>query len=103
MSNLSDITSKFPNVVGRHVHRRNNVQFVVVFIIYHTQYKCYVFGYYPSSCSYLKLRPVYISNHNVSETGFCLRIQVKSTQLGRIDRASPYLRRQGVALSIRPR
>jgi hypothetical protein len=28
----------------------------------------------------------------VSETGFCLRLQVKPTQLGPIDRASPYLR-----------
>jgi hypothetical protein len=25
-------------------------------------------------------RPVYISKHNVSETGFCLRRQVKPTQ-----------------------
>jgi hypothetical protein len=36
-------------------------------------------------------RPVYISKHNVSETGFCLRLQVKPTQLGTIDRASPCL------------
>jgi hypothetical protein len=36
-------------------------------------------------------RPAYISKHNVSETGFCLRFQVKPTQLGPIDRASPYL------------
>jgi short-subunit dehydrogenase involved in D-alanine esterification of teichoic acids len=41
---------------------------------------------------YLKHRPVYISKHNVSETGFCLRLQVKATQLGPIDMASPYLR-----------
>jgi hypothetical protein len=33
-------------------------------------------------------RPVYISEHNVSETGFCLRLQVNSTQLGPIHRAS---------------
>jgi hypothetical protein len=32
-------------------------------------------------------RPVYISKQNVSETGFCLRLQVKPTQLGPIDRA----------------
>jgi hypothetical protein len=38
-----------------------------------------------------KHRPVYISKHNVSETGFCLRFQVKPTQLSPIDRASPYL------------
>jgi hypothetical protein len=37
----------------------------------------------------LKCRPVYISKHNVSETGFCLRPQVKPTQLGSIDRDSP--------------
>jgi hypothetical protein len=37
-------------------------------------------------------RPVYITNHNGSETGFCLRLQVKPTQSGPIDRASPYLR-----------
>jgi hypothetical protein len=30
--------------------------------------------------------------HNVSETGFCLHLQVKPTQLGPIDRASPSLR-----------
>jgi hypothetical protein len=34
----------------------------------------------------------FISKHNVSETGFCLRLQVKPTQLGPIDRISPYLR-----------
>jgi hypothetical protein len=39
-----------------------------------------------------KSRPVYFSKHNVSETGFCLRLQVRPIQLGPIDRASPYLR-----------
>jgi hypothetical protein len=34
---------------------------------------------------YLKRSPVYVSKHNVSETGFCLRLQVKPTQLGPID------------------
>jgi hypothetical protein len=33
--------------------------------------------------------------HNVSETGFCLRLQMTPTQLGPIDRASPYLRSDG--------
>jgi hypothetical protein len=28
--------------------------------------------------------------HKVSETGFCLRLQVEPTQLGPIDRPSPY-------------
>jgi hypothetical protein len=31
------------------------------------------------------------SKHNVSETGFCLRLQAKPTHLGPIDRAGPYL------------
>jgi hypothetical protein len=55
-------------------------------------YKYYVFGHYPSSCLFSKSRPVSFSKHNVSETGFCPRPQVKPTQLGTIDRASPYLR-----------
>jgi hypothetical protein len=38
-----------------------------------------------------KHRPVYFSKHNISETGFCLSLQVKPTQLGPIDRDSPYL------------
>jgi hypothetical protein len=33
---------------------------------------------------------VYFSKHDVSETGFCFRLQVKPTQLVPIDRASPY-------------
>jgi hypothetical protein len=55
-------------------------------------YNYYVFGHYPSSRLCLKCRPVYISKHKVSETGFCLRLQVNPTQLGSINRASPYLR-----------
>jgi hypothetical protein len=35
-------------------------------------------------------RIVFILKHNVSETGFCLRIHLKSIQLGTIGRASPY-------------
>jgi hypothetical protein len=57
----------------------------------HPQYKYYVFGHYPVS-SLSKNRPVYFSEHNVSETGFCLCHQVKPTQLDPIDRAGPYLR-----------
>jgi hypothetical protein len=30
--------------------------------------------------------------HKVSETGFCLRLQVEPNQLGPIDKASPYFR-----------
>jgi hypothetical protein len=51
----------------------------------------YVFGHYPSSCLYLKHCPIYFSKHNVLETRFCLHFQVKPTQFGQIDRASPYL------------
>jgi hypothetical protein len=35
---------------------------------------------------------LYITKHNISETGFYLRLQVEPAQLGPIDRASPYLR-----------
>jgi hypothetical protein len=37
-------------------------------------------------------RPVHISKHKFSETGFSLRLLVKPTQLGQINRASRYLR-----------
>jgi hypothetical protein len=37
-------------------------------------------------------RAVSLSKHNVSEIGFSLRLQVRPTQLGSIDRASPHLR-----------
>jgi hypothetical protein len=37
-------------------------------------------------------RPVLYKTYNVSETGFCLRLQVEPIQLGPIDRASPCLR-----------
>jgi hypothetical protein len=51
-------------------------------------YKYCISGYYQSSCFYLKI--------NFSDTGFCLRLQVKRTQLGRIGRASPYLRTSSI-------
>jgi hypothetical protein len=35
---------------------------------------------------------LFIFRNNISETGFCLRLQVKPTQLVPIDRGSPYLR-----------
>jgi hypothetical protein len=56
------------------------------------QHNCCVSGHYPSSCFYLKHRPVYISIYNVSETRFSLRLQVKPTEFSAIDKASPYLR-----------
>jgi hypothetical protein len=46
---------------------------------------------YPSSCLNLKHRTVYLSKHNVSDTGFDLHLQVRPTQLGPIDRITPYL------------
>jgi hypothetical protein len=46
-------------------------------------------GTHPSSCLYLKGRPVSLSKLNVSETGFCLRLQVRPTQLGPVSRADP--------------
>jgi hypothetical protein len=55
--------------------------------------KYYVSGNYPSSCFYLKHSYFYTTKCNVSETGFCHRLHVKPTQLGPIDRASPYLRK----------
>jgi hypothetical protein len=42
--------------------------------------------------SLLKTPSCFYWKHNVSATGFCLRLQEEPTQLGRIDRASPYLR-----------
>jgi hypothetical protein len=40
-------------------------------------------------------RPVFYLKLNVSETGFCPRLQVEPTQLGAIDRASLSLWWQG--------
>jgi hypothetical protein len=54
-------------------------------------YKYYVFWILSIVFSLSKKRPVYFSKHNVSETGFCLRLQAKPIQLGPIDTASPYL------------
>jgi hypothetical protein len=34
--------------------------------------------------------PVLFKTHNISETGFCLRLQVDPNQLGPIDRVTPY-------------
>jgi hypothetical protein len=48
-------------------------------------YKYYVLGHSPSSRLCLKCRPVYVSKHNVSETGLYLHLQVKRTQLGPIE------------------
>jgi hypothetical protein len=50
------------------------------------------FGHYPCPVFIYKHHPVYFSKQNVSDNGFCLRLQVKPTQLGPIDKTSPYLR-----------
>jgi hypothetical protein len=42
-------------------------------------------------CLYVKT-VLFIFQNNVSEAGFCLRLQIKPNQLGPIDRASPCLR-----------
>jgi hypothetical protein len=39
-------------------------------------------------------RPVFYLRHNVSETEFCLRLQVEITQLDPIDRGILYLQGQ---------
>jgi hypothetical protein len=56
-----------------------------------SKYKYYISGHSPPSSPYLKTVPFNIQN-NVSGAGFCPRSQVKSTQLGPVDRASPCLR-----------
>jgi hypothetical protein len=40
--------------------------------------------------------------HNVSETGFCLRLQVEPTQLGPVDRASPNVLELELRLQVEP-
>jgi hypothetical protein len=47
------------------------------YIILSKLQKYYFSAQYQSSCFHLKHLPVSISKHNVSETGFCLRLQVK--------------------------
>jgi hypothetical protein len=45
------------------------------------RWKYYFSEHYPSSCFH--------SKHKVSDTGFCLHLQVKPTQLGPTNRDSP--------------
>jgi hypothetical protein len=55
--------------------------------------KCRVSIPYRSQSLYIFIIvPFLFKPHNVSETGFCLRLQVEPSQLGPIDRASPYMR-----------
>jgi hypothetical protein len=53
--------------------------------------KYYVSGHYPSSCLYLKTVPFIFQNTTFRRLD-CLHLQVKPTQLGQINRTSPYLR-----------
>jgi hypothetical protein len=56
---------------------------------YNNWYKYYVVGHYPSSCLYPKTSScLFFKKHNVSESGFCLRLQLKPTRWGPIHRAS---------------
>jgi hypothetical protein len=62
---------------------------VNLYLFYHLQ-QILCFWTLSIVLSLFRNRPVYFSKHNVSETGFCLCLQVKPTQLSPIDRASPY-------------
>jgi hypothetical protein len=53
-------------------------------------YKYYVVGHYPSPCLYLKIPSCLFLKTQRFGDWICLRLQVKPTQLGLIDRASPY-------------
>jgi hypothetical protein len=64
--------------------RRNSV------LKYDEEY--YVSGHYASSCLNLKTPSCLYYKTQLSETGSCLRLQVKPAQLGPIDRASFYFR-----------
>jgi hypothetical protein len=74
-----------------HSTRENNIEnsTIVPACIYF--YKCNVFGHYPSSCLYLKTVLFISQNTTFRRLDSCLRPQVKPTQLGPTDRASPYL------------
>jgi hypothetical protein len=51
-------------------------------------YKYFISGHNPFSYFCLNSVLFLFKTHNVSETGFCLHLQVKSIQLGPIDKAS---------------
>jgi hypothetical protein len=87
-------SSRLP--VSSYSEQEHNFKFDLKVCDHGTLAQVYIPGHCPWSCFYLKHSSVYtrISKHNVSETGVCLRLQVKPTQLGPIDRASPYFLRQ---------
>jgi hypothetical protein len=45
-------------------------------------------------------RPVLFITHNVSQTGYCLCLQVEPPQLGPIDTASPHIRVRRYRLAL---
>lgn len=51
-------------------------------ILANRQWTYFVPGYYPLCCLYIKTPSCLFIKHNVSETVFCIRPQVKPTQLG---------------------
>jgi hypothetical protein len=57
--------------------------------------KCHEYNALQLLCSWtlpiVKLLRVF-KTQDISETGFCFRFQAQPTQMGQIDRASPYLR-----------
>jgi hypothetical protein len=63
-------------------------------LVQYLSHKCNVSGHYPSSCFYLKAQ--------CFNSGLCLRLQSKPTQLDPIDRASPYRRRLGPTEYVLP-
>jgi hypothetical protein len=67
-------------VMQRTIYIDASLQIIDLFVEISFKYKYYISGHYPSSCFYPKHRLIYILKHNVSEVGFCLRLQVKSTQ-----------------------
>jgi hypothetical protein len=66
------------------------MSYVMEYFLYCKSYNYYISGH-PSARFCLEHRPVYIPKHSVLESGSCLHHQVKPTQLGSIDRASPNL------------
>jgi hypothetical protein len=88
-------TTQYYNLQDISLQYKPNLRTVEYFLYFLTNFfltNIIFFGHYPSSYLYLKCSPVSLSKHNVSETGFCLHLQVKPIQLGPIDRATPYLR-----------
>jgi hypothetical protein len=80
----------FQTVHHLHFFSRACKMYRFVFMVY--EHKYHNSGHYPSSCIYL--------TYNLSDIRFCLRLQVKPTQLSSTCRSS--LPRQRLALSFWP-